>query len=358
MAYLLPLGPWHPALDEPVLYKFEVSQTSIQKVEIELGFNHRGAEELLPRLLPHQFLPLISHICGKCSFANTLAAVLSFEKLADLEVSPRTYYLRTISVELERAASHLANIARCLRLMGINIPAARLEDEGEGLRRLLALTGNRVYDSFNFIGGCTVKLQVGPEQLIEIEKLRKEVYESVNRLLENHQLERRAIGIGIITPEAASEFGLVGPVGRASGTQQDTRTQENYLVYRDLDFRVVSQRGSDLYSRLVVRGLEALESLNLITQAARSLPEESPEAGLVPALFPALAEVSVLVESPRGQLLCYVATNEKGRLSRIKFRTPTSRNLPALPLSLNGQEADDAAPIIASLDFCFACGEK
>jgi Ni,Fe-hydrogenase III large subunit len=75
-------------------------------------------------------------------------------------------------------------------------------------------------------------------------------------------------------------------------------------------------------------------------------------------LFPISGEASATVESPRGEVFCYVASDENGRLARLKLRPPTTRNLPALPLALFGQELDDAAAIIASLDYCFACGER
>src|SRR5690348_9191449 len=118
MAYLLPVGPWHPALDEPVVYKLEVAGTKIEKVEIELGFNHRGIEALIPTLLPHQMIAPLAQICGKCSYANALVAATALENLSGLVPPPRARYLRTITAELERAASHLGNIARCLRLLG------------------------------------------------------------------------------------------------------------------------------------------------------------------------------------------------------------------------------------------------
>ncbi|NWJ96530.1 MAG: hypothetical protein HXX20_12170 [Chloroflexi bacterium] len=358
MSYLLPIGPWHPALDEPVVYKLEIAGTRIEKVEIELGFNHRGVEALLPTLLPHQMIAPLAQICGKCSYANALVATTALETLCGLVAPPRARYLRLITAELERAASHLSNIARTLRLLGINLAAARLEEESEGVRQLLAVTGNRIYDTFNLLGGAMRSPQLSAEFLSAVEKLRKNVYDSVNRLLDNRQLERRTIGVGIIGYEQAGEYGLVGPVARACEISNDTRATQPYGAYTDLELRVVTQRGRDLFSRLAVRALEALESLNLVNQALRRLPEGGLHNEMLPPLFPVSGEASAMVESPRGEVFCYAASDEKGRLARIKLRPPTTRNLPALPLSLFGQELDDAAAIIASLDYCFACGER
>lgn len=200
--------------------------------------------------------------------------------------------------------------------------------------------------------------QISSEFLGAVEKLRKNVYESVNQMLDNRQLERRAIGIGVIGLEAAGEYGLVGPVARAGDSTIDIRRLFPYGAYTELVPRAVSQRGSDLYSRLAVRALEALESLNLVNQALCNMPEGGLQDEMLPPLFPAGGEASSLVESPRGELFCYVAADEKGRLGRLKLRTPTTRNLPAIYLALFGQEVDDAAAVIASLDFCFACGER
>lgn len=358
MAYLLPIGPFHPALAEPVLYKLEIAGTKVEKVEIELGFNHRGVEALLPKLLPQQLLAPVSRLCGKCSFANTLVVALALEKLAGIEATPRASYLRVVSAELERAASHLGASAKTLRLLGLNPAAARLEGETEGLRQLLAATGNRIYDTFTLLGGAMRAPYLTPEFLNAVEKLRKNVYESVNSLLDNRQLQRRTIGVGIIGPDQVQEYGLVGPIARASDVQDDWRRLDPYIAYADLDFRIISQRRGDLFSRLAVRLLESLESLNIVLQTLRHLPEGTLNDSVVSPIFAPCSDATAIIESPRGQLLCFVTTGEEGKLARVKLTTPTMMNLAALPLALNQQEADDAPALIASLDYCFACGER
>lgn len=358
MSYLLPVGPWHPALDEPVVYRLEVTGSQIQSVEIELGYNHRGVEKSLPCLLPHQILAPAAQLCGKCSFANTLALALALEKLSGLQAPPRAEYFRLIGAELERAASHLASLSRTLRLLGIQLTAARLEQEAEGVRQLMAATGNRVYDTYSVLGGAMRAPQVSSEFLTAVEKLRKNIYESANHLLDNRQLERRTVGVGALEPAATLEWGLTGPIARAAELALDTRRSDPYGAYLEMDVRVVTQRRGDLFSRLAVRALEALESLNLVNGALRNLPEGGLHDEMLPALFPPEQETISLVETPRGQLLCYVASDESGRLARIKFRPPTLANLPAIALTLPGQETEDAAAIIASLDLCFACAER
>jgi Ni,Fe-hydrogenase III large subunit len=358
MAYLLPVGPWHPALDEPVVYKLEVTGTRIEHVEIELGYNHRGVEKLLPCFLPHQLLAPVAQLCGKCSFANTLGVATALEKLAGMQPPARAEYLRLIAAELERAASHLASVARTLRLLGVPISAARMEEEAEGVRQLLAVTGNRIYDTFSVIGGAMRAPQLSPDFLSAVENLRKNVYESANQLLDSRQLERRTVGVGAIDPADTLEWGLTGPVARAAELALDTRSTDPYGAYRELEIRVVTQRRGDLFSRLAVRALEALESLNLVSNALRNLPEGELRGAVMPPIFPSDREAMSLVETPRGQLLCYVASDSDGKLTRLKLRPPTLANLPMLALTLPGQEADDAAAIIASLDFCFACAER
>jgi NADH-quinone oxidoreductase subunit D len=358
MAYLLPIGPFHPALDEPVAYKLEVTGTKIDSVEIELGFNHRGVEATLPNLLPQQVLAPISRLCGKCSYANTLVATLALEKLAGIEPPPRASYFRTIAAELERAASHLGSTARTLRLLGLNLSAARLESETEGLRQLLAATGNRIYDTFTLPGGAMRAPYLTPDFLNAIEKLRKNIYESVNSLLDNRQLQRRTIGIGVINTAEINSYGMVGTIARASDSTEDWRKTEAYAAYSDLDFRVINQRRGDLFSRLAVRLLESLESLNIVMQALRHLPEGTLNDSLMPPVFETCSEATAIVESPRGLLVCYVNADEQGRLGRLKLNPPTLANLPALPLALTGQQADDAPALLASLDNCFACAER
>jgi NADH-quinone oxidoreductase subunit D len=358
MAYLLPIGPWHPALDEPIIYKLEVAEGKIDRVEIELGFNHRGVEGLLPCLLPHQILSTVSHLCGKCSYANSIAVATALESLAGLEVPWRVQYLRTVAAELERAVSHLTNSAKTLRMLGVNILAGRFEEEAEGVRQLLAATGNRVYDTFTLLGGAMRPIQLPLEFQTAVERLRKNIYESVSQLLDNHQLERHIVTLGYISPEIADEYALVGPIARASDIPDDIRRSYPYAAYGELDFRVVTQTGGNLFSRLAVRLLETLESLNLVGQALRAKPEGNLKEELLPSAFPANMEVSAMVETPRGALFVYVAADEKGQLTRIKLRPPTLVNLPALPVSLLSQELEDAAALLVSLDYCFACAER
>ncbi|MEI7554082.1 hypothetical protein [Candidatus Chlorohelix sp.] len=359
MPYLLPIGPWHPALDEPVCYKLEIHGTKIEKVEIELGFNHRGVEGLLTQLLPHQLPGVVAQICGKCSYANTLAVTLALEKLSGLNPPLRANYIRTVMAELERAASHLANSARTLRMLGKRLIASRLEEEAEGVRQLLAASGNRIHDTFSIPGGIMRTLALPMEFQVAVERLRKNVYESVSQLLDNRQLEHRTEHIGVISAELADEYGLVGTVARASDIPDDIRRSEPYAAYGELDFRVVTQNSGSLYARLVVRLLEALESLNLAGQALLKMPEgKLKDEQLLPSAFPPDKEVYSLVESPRGALFCYVASDEKGCIARLKLRPPTMCNLPALPFSLLGQDVEDAGALLVSLDYCMACGER
>jgi len=358
MPYLLPIGPWHPALDEPVIFKLEIAGSRIEKVEIELGFNHRGVEGWLPQLLPHQMLPPLSQLCGKCSYANTLVGAMALEKLAGLTPPSRVCYLRTVTAELERAVSHLTNCAKVLRMLGLNLLGGRLEEEAEGVRQLLAATGNRVYDTFNLLGGTMRALQLPLEFQSAVERLRKNIYESVNQIIDNRQLERRTTNIGLISPVAADEYNLVGPIARACDLPDDLRRSEPYGAYGELEFRVITQRSGSLFARIAVRLLESLESLNIVTQALLMMPEGGLNDQLLPPLFPPNTEASALVESPRGALFCYAATDEKGKLARLKLRPPTLVNLPALALGLLGQEVDDAAALLVSFDYCFACGER
>jgi Ni,Fe-hydrogenase III large subunit len=358
MAYLLPIGPFHPALDEPVCYKLEIEGAKVKSVEIELGFNHRGVEAYLACLLPHQIVSAAAQICGKCSYANSLSVVSALEKLAGLIPPPRAVYVRTIISELERAVSHLANSARLLRMLGMNLLAGRLEEEAEGVRQLLAATGNRVHDTFNTPGGILRALYLPMEFQAAVERLRKNIYESVSQTLDNTHLEKRIWNCGIISTPLAEEYGLVGPIARASNIPEDVRRAEPYAAYGELDFRVITQTSGGMFARLAVRLLEALESMNIAGQALQKMPGGSLKDDLMPSSFPAGEEVSVAVESPRGTLLCYAAADEKGQLARLKLRPPTVANLPALVLALPGQDAEDAAALLVSLDYCFACGER
>ena len=231
MAYLLPVGPWHPALDEPVVYKLEVAGNKIETVEMDLGYNHRGVEKILPGLLPHQILAPAAQICGKCSYANTLAVAMVLEKLAGLEVSARVEYFRVIAAELERAASHLGSIARTLRLLGIQLIAARLEEEAEGVRQLLAATGNRIYDTFSVMGGLMRAPQVSSEFLRPPKNSARIFTSRLTSCWKTASWSAARSVSGVIDPAAALEWGLTGPIARSSELALDTRRSEPYAAY-------------------------------------------------------------------------------------------------------------------------------
>jgi ech hydrogenase subunit E len=176
--------------------------------------------------------------------------------------------------------------------------------------------------------------------------------------LENRQIERRTVGVGTIDPAATLEYGLSGPLARAAELALDTRRTDPYSAYLELSVRVVTQKTGDIFARLAVRALESLESLNIVNTALRNLPEGGLHDELMPPVFPANCEATSFVETPRGQMVCYTATDDEGCLARLKLRPPTLANLTTVALALPNGEVDDAAAIIASLDFCFSCAER
>ena len=363
MAYLLPIGPYHPALDEPAGLNFEIEDGRVAGVEIALGYNHRGVEAILPDLPPHRMLAPIARLCGKDAHANSLAFLTAFERLIEYEAPERADFVRVIGAELERVASHFGNSARVLRLLGFDIFAARLELHAEAVRQLLQIIGsNRVFNNLLFIGGLIRSPRIDDDYVAAVERLRKAAYTTAGRVLNSHALAERCVGVGVVGADEVGLNSLSGPIARAANSSLDWRYIAPYAAYSALDVRSITRQGGDMFARLTLRLLEGVESLNVVLRALRDMPGGSltydEGDGRLPGALPANADVSVHVESPRGDLLCYIATDERGAVSRVRLRPPTLLNVAALPLAAAGADVSDVPAIVASLDYCFACADR
>jgi ech hydrogenase subunit E len=163
--------------------------------------------------------------------------------------------------------------------------------------------------------------------------------------------------VGILTREEAIDFGVVGPVARASGLATDTRADRPYLAYDELGFRIVTDPAGDVRARIVVRALEVLESVRLIEEALKRIPE-GPIG--IPTLYPFIppGEAAARCEGPRGEVFYYLASDGSDTPTRVKIRTPTFVNIPAVRPMSRGQDLADMPLIQAALDPCYSCTDR
>jgi Ni,Fe-hydrogenase III large subunit len=358
VSYSLALGPFHPAWRGPQRFVLKLDGERIADIEYTDGFNERGCAERLPRLALPQALHLVTRICGTCSFAHSLAFCQAIEQLCDITISERAAVLRCVAAELERIASHTRAAAGVLRALGMDARAGDVDDLRElALQGLLALSGARVIPDLCVPGGVRRDLSRPDREalLIGLPKLNRGLYRFIDELIDQRALLARTIDVGGLPRAAAEQFGVRGPLARASGIARDARSDHPYAGYARLAFKPITQEGGDVYARLVLLLLEAYESVKLIDQALKDLPDGE-SRGELPEDLPQ-GHGGGVVEGPRG-LIRYAIESDGRKLTQARIDAPRQLDRLLARTLLAGALVDDAGAIIASIDSCTACAER
>ena len=356
---IVPLGPQHPALEEPESFSLLLEGERVAAATVALGYNHRGMEKAAEKRTYTQNIYLLERICGICSHSHSTCFVQTVEALAGVEIPKRAQYLRALVGELERVHSHLLWLGVAGHEIGFMTLFMYAWKDREIIMDILEmLTGNRINYGMNTIGG--VRQDITPEQsekIIEaVDQLeqRTEYYQKV--VLQEETILLRLSGVGRLSREDALRLGAVGPVLRASGEPRDIRRDDPVGIYPELDFKVITDTGADVFGRSVVRVLELMESYKMIRQILKQIPE-GPLTVRVPARIPAGEAIS-RYEAPRGEDAHYTRSNGTDKPERVKVRAPTLANLAAITNMIEGGYLADVPIIIAAIDPCFSCTDR
>jgi Ni,Fe-hydrogenase III large subunit len=223
---------------------------------------------------------------------------------------------------------------------------------------LETISGNRVNYGMNRIGGVNRDIADPKAAIATVQAMAKVIENDVvPAFMTSTTAKARMTGVGPLSKEDVIAWGVVGPVARASGLDIDVRNDHPHLAYQELGFKSVTQPEGDVRARVVVRALELLESIRLITEALRNLPPGPLRAfeGM-PSIPP--GEAIALTEAPRGEVFYYVASDGGRTPARVKIRTPSFVNIPALEAMTVGQQLGDISLIQASLDPCLSCTDR
>lgn len=360
MSYKLPMGPYHPGLEEPYKLEMICEGETISDAKLHIGFNFRGIEHLAETRNYVQLIALMERVCGICSFIHTLTLSQALEKLTGLEPPPRALYIRVIMAELERLHSHVLWAGIAAKLMGFKTMFMACFAYREQVMDILqAISGNRVNYSMNRIGGVNRDI-TDPAAILEMVKQLESAIarELVPVFTSSSTARSRCAGVGILTREKAVSCGVVGPTARASGVAQDLRRAAPYAAYAEMDFEVPVQPDGDVRARLLVRALELLESCRILRQALDKLPAGDFNCGEPKLVFMTGTAIS-RVEAPRGEVLYSVSWKQNSRNpSRVHVRTPTYANMPAVRWMVQGARVADAPLIQASVDPCYSCTDR
>lgn len=354
---VMPFGPQHPVLPEPVQLNLTSEEEIVTSATPVFGYVHRGLEKLVEVRDIRQMIQVVERVCGICSMMHALVYCQAIEELLGVEAPPRARYLRVIWSELHRLHSHLLWLGLFADAMGFESLFMQIWKARERIMDINEATaGNRVILSVNVLGGVRRDLDRGQIDMVRTVLVGLEAeMKKINRVLSaDPTVLRRTSGKGVLSREQARELGCVGPVLRASGVAEDIR-QLGYAAYGELDFTPVVEKEGDCHARCRLRSREVLQSIDLIRQALGRLPAG---ALAVPAKGNPAGEMTVRVEQPRGECLYYIRADGSKYLERLRIRTPTFANLPALALMLPGMELADVPVVLLSIDPCISCTER
>jgi len=372
-SYDLPIGPIHPALKEPINFTMKMNGEVVEEVDFAPGRAHRGIEWMGMRRNPVQILHLCDRICGICGAAHALAFAQAIEQIAQVEVPDRAYYVRTIIAEFERIQSHLLWAGVAAHELGFDTLfhlAWQVREESVDI--IEYLTGNRINYGIMMIGGT--RRDITPDMFPRIElalKYYEDIFDKMGNLFLNDKtIQMRCRNTGVLSRQRALELGTVGPTSRASGLRMDVRKDSPYAAYGDLDFDVIlpdvygQETIGDVYDRIVVRLFEIPQSVSIIRQCMKQMPEgpvlaEEKYAKMLMGLKKSAGESFGRVEAPRGEDIHYVRMNGKQEAPEMwKVKASTYSNQMAWVDILKGEQIADIPIIVASIDPCMSCTDR
>jgi len=359
MSFVIPIGPQHPALKEPISLRMTVEGEVITGVDIRLGYNHRGLEKVAEDKNWTQNIYLTERICGICSHSHATCFVQGVERLMELAPPKRGLYIRYLISELERVHSHLLWLGVAGHEAGFDSFFMYVWRDREIVMDLLEMiTGNRVHYAINTIGGVRRDLDEGQKakvlEGVATLKKRSEYYLRLGAT--EPSFVARIAGVGLLSYEQAVSLCATGPVAKASGVARDVRKEDPYAVYDELDFELCTADTCDVLGRVVVRVKEVLESYKMIEQMIKGLPD-----GDIACKAPRKAKPGETVsryEAPRGENIHYIKANGTDKPERLKVRAPTLGNYPATVEMLRNGFIADIPLIFAAIDPCICCAER
>ena len=373
------MGPQHPSTHGVLRLVLELDGEVIQSVTPTIGYLHTGIEKTAEQKKWQQVVPLVERMDYLGAQSNSLAYVLSVEKLLGLEMPQRVKDIRVCLVELQRLASHLLWIgthAMEIGAVSMLFYAVRERELIMNINELVA--GFRFFPSYFRVGGLREDLPRGFHEAVNafLERFPAKIDEFEGLLSKNDVFMRRTQGVGVLTQEDALAWGLLGPIARATGSDYDVRKYFPYCGYETYDFNVPTATEGDVYARYRVRVQEMRESVKITKQAIQRITPNGawacddtrvvpPPKDKVYTEMEALiqhfliysqgftvpaGDAYVPVEGPRGEHGCYIVSDGTNRPWRVKMRAPSFMAIQALPAIVKGGLIADVVAVIGSTD--------
>ena len=375
---IINMGPQHPSTHGVLRLMIELQGETVLRTKPVIGYLHTGMEKQAEDLTFLQGGTNVTRMDYLSPFFEELAFSMATEQLLGVEVPARAQWIRMLMCELNRISSHLLFMATA----GMDVGAISMMIYGWRERELILsffekVTGTRMNHNYIRPGGVAADLPAGwREDVLALCDELPPRFDEYDQLLTGQPIFRdRTEGIGVITAEQAIALSATGPVLRSTGVAWDLRRDMPYLFYDQVDFDVIVGRFGDCFDRYAVRLNEMRESVRIVRQIVEAMPagdyrtqdkkvtppprtriDESMEAVIhhfklftegfkVPP-----GETYAAVESPRGELACYMVSDGTAKPYRLHVRGPSFANLQALPMMMQGGLIADAVAVISSLD--------
>jgi NADH-quinone oxidoreductase subunit D len=355
---LLNFGPQHPSTHGVLNFLVETDGEVMKRAIPDIGYLHRSLEKIGEKVGYPGFMPYTDRIDYVAAMFANEGYALAVEKLLKLQVPPRASYLRAISCELCRIASHLIAVGTMASDLGAFTPLVHALRERETVNDLIeALCGARLTYNYHRIGGVAYDLPSGwRERCLTFLDHFDSLVQEWDRLISfNEIFVKRLAGVAVVPGDMAVSYGLSGPNLRGSGIDWDLRRDAPYGAYPDLPFQVPVGRGfrgtvGDCFDRYYLRVLEMAESSGIVRQALEKLPEGEILAKVPRKVKPEPGEAQSRVESARGEMAYYLVSDGTDKPYRVRVRTGSFMAMGIIEPLSPGLMIADLVALIASLD--------
>jgi NADH-quinone oxidoreductase subunit D len=375
---IINMGPQHPSTHGVLRLMLELQGETVLRCKPIVGYLHTGMEKTGEELTYLQGATNVTRMDYASPFFNELVFSLATEALLEVELPPRATWIRMLLSELNRMSSHLLFLAS----NGMDIGAVSMmlygwREREEVLRVFQKITGLRMNHNFIRPGGVAADLPDGwVDDVVRILELVPPRLDEYDDLMTNQPVWRERLqGVGVITAQEAMALGATGPILRSTGVPWDLRRTMPYLKYDQVDFDVIVGTYGDTFDRYAIRLAEVRESIRIVWQILEKMPDGDyrvqdkkvtpPPRARIDESMEALihhfkiftegfkvpeGEVYVAIESPRGELGCYLVSDGTSKPYRLHIRAPSFVNIQTLPHMMRGGLVADAVAVISSVD--------
>ncbi|QXJ23488.1 NADH-quinone oxidoreductase subunit D [Actinomadura graeca] len=353
----LNIGPQHPSTHGVLRLRLTLDGERISAAEPIIGYMHRGAEKLFEVRDFRQIIVLANRHDWLSAFSSELGVVLAVERMLGMEVPERAVWARTLLAELNRVLNHLMFLGSYPLEVGAITPIFYAFREREALQRVMEeISGGRMHYMFNRVGGLKDELPAGwtARARQAVAEVRARMSDIADLIMGNEIFRARTRGVGVLTQEQILQYGVSGPIARASGLDLDLRRDEPYLAYGELDVRVVTRAEGDCLARFECLLDQVYASLDLADACLDRLADLPP--GPINQRLPKVLKVPeghtyAWTENPLGLNGYYLVSRGEKTPWRMKLRSASFNNIQVLAELLPGNLVADMIAILGSMFF-------